>query len=143
MSHQFLRYERNPIKNVINPHVYIGLANNINSETKCVEFLPSVQVKDLNNIPDGYSGDTFDSALCARFRYISQLHYYEMDENDTAQMFKAIDRYANDEQSRYTLLRDVIHFERIDTELYNENYCPFEWFFPITEKNVQMPEIVN
>jgi AraC family transcriptional regulator len=134
MSKQFLNESRDLIKNAINPHIYFGLANNINSQTKHVDFLPSVQVKNLKNIPNGYSGDTFKSALCARFRYIFKHHYYDMNESITVEMFKARDKYANDKQVGYTLLMDTIHFERIDTELYDGNYCPFEWYTPVIEK---------
>jgi AraC family transcriptional regulator len=49
-------------------------------------------------------------------------------------MYGAILKYNNDENSKYTLLRDKIYFERIDTRQYDGNFCQMEWFTPVTEK---------
>jgi len=49
-------------------------------------------------------------------------------------MYGAIQKYVNDENSKYILLRDKIYFERIDIKQYDGKYCQMEWFTPVMEK---------
>jgi len=130
----FWENERRQIKKGINPDVYIGFTHKINHEKKYSEYLPSVQVLNLSDIPNGFSGATFNTSMCARFRYIGQHHYYDINRNIANNMYSAILKYMNDENAKYSLLRDKTYFERIDTRQYDENYCQMEWFTPVTEK---------
>jgi len=130
----FWENERRRIKKVINPDVYIGFTHNINHEKKYSEYLPSVQARNLSDIPQGLSGASFNTSMCARFRYIGQHHYNDINREIANKMYGAILKYMNDENSKYSLLRDKIYFERIDTRQYDGNYCQMEWFTPVTEK---------
>jgi len=130
----FWENERRQIKKVINPDVYIGFTHKINHEEKYSEYLPSVQVRNLSDIPHGLSGVAFNTSMCARFRYIGQHHYYDINREIANKMYSAILKYMNDENAKYSLLRDKIYFERIDTRQYDGNYCQMEWFTPVTEK---------
>jgi len=130
----FWENERRQIKKVINPDVYIGFTHKINHEKKFSEYLPSVQVKNLSDIPDGFSGATFNTSMCARFRYIGQHHYYDINREIANKMYNAILKYMNDENAKYSLLRDKTYFERVDAKQYDGNYCQMEWFTPVTEK---------
>jgi AraC family transcriptional regulator len=113
--------------------VYIGLTNNINSEEMHTEYMPSLQVRHLKTIPHGYDFDTFNASQCARFRYIGQHHYHDIDANKAAAMYGAIWKYASDKESKYAFSNEV-HFEIIDTEKYDGTYCQMEWFTPVTAK---------
>jgi len=130
----FWENERRQIKKTINPDVYIGFTHKINHEKKYSEYLPSVQVRNLSCIPQGLSGATFNTSTCARFRYIGQHHFYDINREIANKMYGAILKYMNDENAKYSLLRDKIYFERIDASQYDGNYCQMEWFTPVTEK---------
>jgi AraC family transcriptional regulator len=130
----FWENERRRIKKVINPGVYIGYTHNINHEEKYSEYLPSVQVQNLSDVPGGLSGATFNTSMCARFRYIGQHHYYDINREIANKMYSAIQKFMNDENAKYTLLRNKVYFERIDIKKYDGNYCQMEWFTPVTEK---------
>jgi AraC family transcriptional regulator len=130
----FWANERRHIKKVVNPDVYIGYTHKINHERKYSEYLPSVQVRNLSDIPQGLSGTTFNTSMCARFRYIGQHHYYDINREIANKMYSAILKYMNDENAKYSLLRDKIYFERIDIKQYDGTYCQMEWFTPVTEK---------
>ena len=130
----FWANERRHIKKVINPDIYIGYTHKINHEKKYSEYLPSVQVRNLSCIPQGLSGATFNTSTCARFRYIGQHHFYDINREIANKMYGAILKYMNDENAKYSLLRDKIYFERIDASQYDGNYCQMEWFTPVTEK---------
>ena len=132
----FWENERHQIKKVINPDVYIGYTHKINHEKKYSEYLPSVQVRDLSDIPHGLSGTTFNTSMCARFRYIGQHHYYDINREIANKMYNSIRNYNNDNNSKYLLSMDKVYFERIDIRQYDGNYCQMEWFTPVTEKSV-------
>jgi AraC family transcriptional regulator len=96
--------------------------------------MPSLQVKNLETIPHGYDHDTFNASQCARFRYIGQHHYRDIDRNKAAAMYNAIWNFSIDKKSNYVLSNDKVYFELIDTELYDGTYCQMEWYTPVTEK---------
>jgi AraC family transcriptional regulator len=131
---QFWENERDQIKGVINSSVYIGLTRNINIEKKYAEYIPSLQVKNLKNIPHGFCGDTFNTSMCAKFRYIGQHHYYDINKNVASRLFDAIIRFAENEHSKYKLSNDKISFEMVDIKRYDGTYCQMEWYTPFSEK---------
>ena len=130
----FWENERKQIKNVINDDVYIGITRNINFEAGTSDYLPSVQVKNFNEIPQGLKQDTFNSSLCAKFRYIGQHHYYDLNKEIADEMYKTIWKFAEDKSAKYTLLYNEVYFERIDTRSYDGTYCQMEWYAPVIEK---------
>jgi AraC family transcriptional regulator len=134
VAKRFWENEYNRIKETVNPHVYIGLTRNINSEAKYSEYIPSVQVENLKHIPHGYCGDTFETSMCARFRYIGQHHYYDLNKNAASMMYNAILKFAQNENAKYELLNNKTYFERIDTRRYDGTYCQMEWYTPVSEK---------
>ena len=127
------------IKRGVNPNVYFGITKSINSKDLSSGYLTSIQVENCNCTPPGFTSYTFETSLCARFRYIGQHHYYELNRTVAAAMYEAIWKFANDEyisskRSKYALLVDKVYFEKIDIRLYDGNYCQMEWFCPVVEK---------
>jgi AraC family transcriptional regulator len=122
------------ISNVVNPNVYIGITRNVTAQEAITEYLPSVQVSSHKFIPNGLCADTFDTSLCARFRYIGQHHYYDINRVRAGEMYSAISKFANDKQTKYALADNKVFFEKIDAGLYDGEYCQMEWFAPVVEK---------
>jgi AraC family transcriptional regulator len=135
LAKSFWASERLLIEAVMNPSVYIGFTDNINKEAKHSDYMPSVMVDNLDDIPYGLSGNTFEASLCARFRYIGQHHYMELSRYTAEAMYTAILRFADDEQAKYALLNKTVYFEKIDIGLYDGTYCQMEWYSPVMEKN--------
>jgi AraC family transcriptional regulator len=131
---QFWEIERKQIKGVVNPYVYFGLIRNIDREEKLSEYTPSVQVQNIKNIPTGFCGDTFETSMCARFRYIGQHHYYDINKNVASMMDNAIINFAQNEHAKYKLSNDKIYFEMLDTRIYEGTYCQIEFYAPVSEK---------
>ena len=131
----FWSTERTKIKSAVNRDVYIGMTFNIDTELGFSDYMPAIQVKNFKGIPQGLSEYTFEASLCARFRYIGQHHYFELSSNTASSMYEAIWKFKQSEQSRYNLLIEDAHFERIDTSLYDGTYCQMEWFAPVIKKN--------
>ncbi|MDR2972314.1 MAG: helix-turn-helix domain-containing protein [Bacteroidales bacterium] len=137
LANLFWSNEHSLVKSIINPDVYIGFTDNINREAGYSDYMPSVMVDDVEEIPNGLCGNTFEASLCARFRYIGQHHYSELSGCTAEAMYKAICKFADDEQSKYTLLNKTVFFEKVDTGLYDGTYCQMEWFCPIVEKSLK------
>jgi AraC family transcriptional regulator len=133
----FWANEYSLVKSIINPGVYIGFTDNINREAGHSDYMPSVMVDYIEEIPNGLCGNTFEASLCARFRYIGKHHYNELSRYTAEAMYKAIWNFADDEQSKYTLLNKNIYFEKIDIGLYDGTYCQMEWFCPVVEKSMK------
>jgi len=131
---QFWEDERKQIKRQINPNVYIGLTRNMNFEENHFDYMPSVQVENLKNVPQGFLGDTFGASMCARFRYIGQHHYYDINKNIVSMMYGVIRNFALNEQAKYVMLNEKYHFEMMDTRLYEKPSCLIEFYTPVSEK---------
>jgi len=98
------------------------------------EYLTSVQVRNLSDIPNGFCGTTFDTSMCARFRFIGQHQNKEINAETANKMYSAIRKYVNDKNCKYNLYIDKVYFERIDWNIYNGNFFQVECFTPVTEK---------
>jgi AraC family transcriptional regulator len=133
--------ERSKIKSAKNGDVYIGLTRYNDNDIGFNGYLTSVQVADFKDIPQGFSKDTFEASLCAKFRYIGQHHYMEINRNAACSMYEAILKFTHTEHSNYRLLNDKVFFERIDTSLYDGTYCQMEWYAPVEEKNEKCPKM--
>jgi len=133
--------ERAKIESSINRDVYIGLTRYNVNDRGFNGYLPSVQVDNFEDIPQGLSKDTFEASLCAKFRYIGQHHYLEINRNIAYSMYEAIMKFTDAEHSNYRLLNDKVFFERIDTSLYDGTYCQMEWYAPVEEKNEKCPKL--
>ncbi|WP_461256854.1 helix-turn-helix domain-containing protein [Treponema sp. R80B11-R83G3] len=131
----FWENDRQRVKNIINPDVYFGFTHNINHEKKYSEFLTSVQVRNLSDIPPGLSGATFNTSMCARFRFIGQHQYNDINIETANKMYGIIRKYINDDKFNYSLSMDKVYFERIDFKKYNGDFFQLECYTPATEKS--------
>jgi AraC family transcriptional regulator len=131
---QFCENNRSKINEMAKSSGFYGITRNMNFEGEYNNYLTSFQVENLKNIPQGFCGDTFDTSLCARFRYIGEHHYYDINCGVLSGLYNKIREFANDDKANYSLLYDQAILTKIDKNLYDGKYCQFEWFVPITEK---------
>jgi AraC family transcriptional regulator len=136
MVREFWYCEHMKIKNAVHPEIlYTGIGFNYNFGEGNAEYLASVPVTDLSNIPEGLSSYTFEASLCARFRYIGQHHYTELNREIMQPMYDEVKKFRTNEKEKYALLNDKIYVEKLDTRHYDGTYCQMEWFAPVAEKN--------
>jgi AraC family transcriptional regulator len=134
VAKHFWANDRMKIPNPIKPNVYIGLTRTAGIDADYTWYLPSIQVKTLRNIPEGLEGFTFPSTLCAKFCYIGQHHYFDINRNKAKNMYAAIENFFDCEYGREFSRVSDMYFERIDTETYDDSYCQMEWFTHIKTK---------
>jgi AraC family transcriptional regulator len=131
---KFKNEEMNHIPNMINPVIYVGYNNIlsvINNKAENIEYMPSVLVKDLSCVPGGLKGLTIPTHQCARFRYIGEHHYEEINMVTAKSAYFEIDSFLGG-QSRYAPLTNYF-VEWLDTSAYDGAYCQFEWLFPVKD----------
>ena len=126
----FMDKERLAIKNAINPKIFIGLSKN--NETGLIDYLTSVQVSNLKNIPSGYCADTFEASLCAKFRNIEmQYSCFENIQCVINSIFGAIQKFSYDMNVKYAMLSNTTSFMKVNLSQSNGKYIQIELFVPI------------
>lgn len=118
---QFWLEDKPRIHGAIEPNVYYGLTRISNMADGWSHYLSSVKIKELSDVPDGLTCDSFPMSLCAQFRYIGNHHYYDMNFNRACQMYDTIIRFLSDDEAGYSLNREL-YFEKIDTDAYDGTY---------------------
>jgi len=134
VGRQFWEEERKQIKGTLNSNIYIGLTRNMNLKEKHFDYMPSIQVENLKNISHRFIGETIETSMCARFRYIGQHHYYETNRNVVSMLYNVIRNYAKSEQAKHVMLNEDFHFDMMDTRIYEKPTCQNEYYIPVYEK---------
>ncbi|WP_341280588.1 helix-turn-helix domain-containing protein [Paenibacillus sp. FSL H8-0537] len=132
---QFWWSKRHKVPNPVESDIYYGLTRTPDPSLSWTYYIPSMRVKNLSDIPDGFTGDTVPASLCVGFRYIGNHHYEEIDELRAEALYKAIDRLAQEHNGKYELLDSEFFLEKIDTGAYDGQFCQMEWFTPIRVRN--------
>jgi len=130
---QFLDNERQNIPNAVNPDVFINITTNTENGADYFLSMPAIQVKTLDNIPEGFDHYSFPTSLCAKFRFISR-SFEEINLHTADVMFKAINDFMDDENQKYFLDRDRVDIGISDLSDKNRNHSLLEWFAPVIKK---------
>jgi AraC family transcriptional regulator len=124
----FWENDRKLIKNLVNPDVFFGLIHNFNWEEKFSVFTTAVQVENIENVPQGLNGNTFQTSKYARLRYIGQQPYsLDIHKIFLNRMYNIIEEDVKNKQKEFLLFKTYI-------SLYGQKYNPVEFFTPISEK---------
>jgi len=130
----FISCELKKIKNVINPNVKISVSRTAGGDADYSFFMPAIQVKNLEYIPEGLDHFTFETSICAKFRFVGKDNN-EKNMHVADEMYKTIDNFMDDENQKYFLERKKMNidiFDRLDIE---DGYYLWEWFAPVIKKS--------
>lgn len=131
VAKEFVDNDSNKITNSINDNVYVGLTRGVSKGYDWTYYLTSLMVKDLNHIPHGYKGYTYNTSLCAKFRYMGKHHYNDISYSVAIKMYDTVHRFFEG-QDRYTTDYENF-FEKINKNDYDGKYCVMEWYIPIND----------
>ena len=121
------------IPNVIFPQIYYAVTAALPGGIEVgIEYMPCLQVKDLSQVPKGYTGRTFPAMQCARFRYIGDHSVDEISMVTAREIYNARYNFFIN-QSRYRQHGSIRHFERIDLSHYDGEYCVLELMPPVID----------
>jgi len=120
----------------INHNFGININRKVEGDVDYSLFMPSFQVKDFSNMPDGFDCFTFETSTCARFRTIGkEFNMYAADN-----MYKAIDDFMDNNEQQYFLERKKLNIDKYELVPNAKGYRLWEWFAPVTKKT---PEIIS
>jgi len=132
MNH-FYNNERKEIKNPIEQNEIICISTEAENNADYCYYMPSVHVKSLDEIPDGFDTFTFSSSLCARFHFVgpqeTQINIIEAKNN-----FLIIDNFMKNINQNYLHKRKEITIDRIYPSAYAGKFKLWEWFTPVVRK---------
>jgi len=129
----FTEADKERVKNKINPDIKIYVSRTAGGDADYFYMMPSVQVKTLDYIPEGLAHYTFETSLCAKFRFIGyDFRKYNMHVSE--KMFKAIDDFMDDEKQQYFMERKKVNIDRYTLSTEGDCYL-LEWFTPVVEKS--------
>jgi len=134
LANQFWENERKQIQKIVNPNMFICLTRNINWEEKHSEYITAVQVEDLKNMPQDLYSNTFETSMCAGFRYIGQqpcfigqqLYPSDSSNNLADIMYNSVNKYIESKKAEYVLFK-------IDTRFYGDTYYQIELYTPVSK----------
>jgi len=133
MAKQFCDHDRLKIPNAVNPDVLIILCREAGIDADYGWFMPSIQVKTTDSIPEGFDCDTFPSSLCAKFRFIGSSDN-EIDTVVSDGMFKAIADFMDNEEQKYFLERKKVTIDRFVSSAFEGLFSQREWYTPVVKK---------
>ena len=87
---EFWENNRQKINNPINKNIYIGLTRW--PDEKRSIYLPSIQVTNIDEVPEGLTGDKLPPAEYFRFFYIGNHHPYNLNIRVLDEMWRAINQ---------------------------------------------------
>jgi AraC family transcriptional regulator len=132
LTKEFFDHERMKIPNTLTPNVCVNFCREAGADADFFWYMPSLQVKTLDNIPEEFDKYTFPASLCAKFSFIGPGGIPNIAVVDG--MFKTIDHFMEDENQKYFLERKRINFWRCQLTGYDGVYSQWEWFAPVMEK---------
>jgi len=133
MAKQFYNHDRIKIPGAENPDTLLILCREAGIDADYGWFMPSIQVKTTDNIPEGFECDTFPSSLCAKFRFIGTGDN-EINTVVADGMFKAIAEFMDNEEQKYFLERKKVTIDRFVSSAFEGLFSQREWYTPVVEK---------
>ena len=129
---EFWDNERKQIKGMKNPNICISIMHNIDWEEKFLEQIAAVQVTNLKNVPHGFCGEIFKTSTCARFRYIGQHQYSEINNNIVDRIYETVNKFVQSGHVKYELSNKKIFLAMIDTTTHDKNIYKAEYYAPLS-----------
>ncbi|MDR0302493.1 MAG: helix-turn-helix domain-containing protein, partial [Treponema sp.] len=129
------KYELKKIKNTVNLRDFVYISRTAGEDADYSFAMPAIQVKALEHIPEGFDPFTFETSICAKFRFIGR-NIGELNMHCGDEMFKAIDDFMDDKDQKYFLERKKININKVDISYKKEGYLIWEWFAPVIKKTL-------
>lgn len=124
-------YNKAEVANAVNPQVYIGYTDWKGYNDGYINYIPSVQVSDLSEIPEGMCGINIPAHKYVVFRFVGFFHPDEIRGRQIGRIL--VHLYRKWIINSGFKSADKFRFEYVDTGLSNDNYCELDIYQPIKE----------
>jgi AraC family transcriptional regulator len=128
----FFYHQKQQIKNVINPSVYIGYVDWSSLQNGYTTYFPSVQVKPGVEIPAGMSSLAIPAYKYVVFRFVG---FFNPDQVNISHFYHLLEYMYSKwiVQAGYEFAAPF-RFEYIDSSIAKDDYCEVDLYQPIKEK---------
>jgi AraC family transcriptional regulator len=133
LAKDFFFNKRKFIKNPVNPNVYIGYVDWSKNVKNRQNYIPSLEVKNLENIPNGMSGRVIPSNKYIVFRFVGFFSAEKLKGHQLGRLLVTLYRKWI-KNSKFKSAADF-RFEYVDMSISNENYCEIDIYQPIQRIN--------
>jgi len=128
VGYDFFFHQSHKVENPVDPQVYIGHTWHENGDMMNSYYLPSLEVKEFGNIPQGMYCKKIEACDWVVFTYIGRHHATEV----TIMDLLSIHNYVQQEfHEKECINEDSFFFEKIDTSISAKDYCEVEIYFRI------------
>ncbi len=131
VGNDFFYNDRPGIKNAKFPDVYIGIIKYMPDYCDYKYYIPSVEVTDMDTIPEGLTGIKIPTRKYVVFKYIGFEHPKYATEVSLSELYNYIFKEWLPE-SNYEFSYDY-HIEYIDESIAREDYCEIEIYVPVKD----------
>lgn len=130
-ANEFIMQDLKRISNTVSDEVYFGICTFPTEAGPHMEYMPSVQVKDLSVVPQGLRGQAIPAGLCLCYRYVGEGRCEDIGAEAVDEARGLVYRFLSG-QTRYVRC-DNMRFEKIDRHLYDGLHCQMEWMIYIED----------
>jgi AraC family transcriptional regulator len=132
LAKDFFYNHRKRIANALHPNTLISYSSYENIYSNESMYMPALEVKDLNTLPDGMSGIKIDTHKYAVFKYIGSHSANDI----TLKTLNDIYQYIHSWLSHTQYTQDgSFHFEKINNTISKSDYCEAEIYLPVKIRN--------
>ncbi len=125
----FFYNNKKKISNQIDSEVYIGYTDWKNYTEGYINYIPSVQVTDLNSIPEGMIGITIPAHKYVIFRFVGFFHPDEIKGRQVGRLL--VHLYRRWITNSGFKSAEPFRFEYVNISRSNDNYCEMDIYQPI------------
>jgi AraC family transcriptional regulator len=127
----FFYNQKQEIENAINPQIYYGYTDWSKNESGFTYYIPSVEVPNLDNIPEGMTGISVPAHKYVVFKFVGFFRPDEISGRHVGRLL--VQLYSKWIFSSGYKFADKFRFEYIDISLSKDNYCELYVYQPIIE----------
>lgn len=129
----FFYNQRYRITNPVDSQVYFGYTDWSDTDNGCIYYMPSLQVQDLNDIPDNMEGIAIPANKYVIFRFVG---FFRPDDINGRQIGRLlVHMYSKWIFKSGYKFADTFRFEYINNKLCKDNYCELDIYQPIIAAN--------
>ncbi len=137
LGKEFFYGHKHNVANQVNPQVYYGYTDWSANNEGYIYYMPSVQVKDLTNVPKGMVGVEIPAHKYVVFRFVG---FFRPDDINGRQIGRLlVYMYSKWILNSGFKLADTFRFELIDTSLSRDDYCELDIYQPISSYTERLP----
>ena len=133
LGKDFFYNNKQRIPNIINPQVYFGYTEWRHNDSGYIYYIPSVQVPDLKQIPEGMVGISIPANKYVIFKFVGFFSQDDISGRHVGRLL--VQLYSKWIFKSSYKFADTFRFEYIDTSLSGDNYCELSVYQPIIDIN--------